>query len=180
MALRDPSTIQRAERVGLGVVTPDVGLAVVASFMHSMAAGGSQLEALQVGVVSPFTWSTFMRQLEGSSFFGEFAEHVAAPSVPAYSKHSGRAKHVKSARTMRRKSTPAVVVEEHHREALRRQVIETVSGILGSTVALDEPLMDAGLDSLGAVELRNGLAKAAVVELPSTLVFDYPSVGALA
>ena len=35
-----------------------------------------------------------------------------------------------------------------------------------------EPLLDAGLDSLRAVELRNGLAKAMGMELPGTLGFD--------
>jgi 3-oxoacyl-(acyl-carrier-protein) synthase len=40
--------------------------------------------------------------------------------------------------------------------------------------------MDAGLDSLGAVELRNTLAQSVGMELPGTMVFDYPSVGALA
>ena len=40
--------------------------------------------------------------------------------------------------------------------------------------------MAAGLDSLGAVEVRNSVERKMGTELPSTLVFDYPSVQAMA
>jgi acyl carrier protein len=41
-------------------------------------------------------------------------------------------------------------------------------------------LLAAGLDSLGAVELRNSLEGSLQLQLPGTLVFDYPSVSAIA
>ena len=46
-------------------------------------------------------------------------------------------------------------------------------------MAIDEPLIDAGLDSLSAVELNDAISNAVGIELPSTMMFDYPSVGAM-
>ena len=58
-------------------------------------------------------------------------------------------------------------------------VREAVRGILGTDVGAGEPLMAAGLDSLGAVELQSSLERQLGLKLPSTLVFDYPTVAAL-
>ena len=40
--------------------------------------------------------------------------------------------------------------------------------------------MQAGLDSLGAVELRSAVCSAFGVDLAATFVFDYPTVAAMA
>ena len=62
------------------------------------------------------------------------------------------------------------------------EIVETVSDVALSLIGVesldaDEPLMDAGLDSLAAVEFGNTLAKEfSGVALPSTLMFDFPSV----
>jgi NADPH:quinone reductase-like Zn-dependent oxidoreductase/3-oxoacyl-(acyl-carrier-protein) synthase len=61
-------------------------------------------------------------------------------------------------------------------------VLEMVKRTAGGVVDADAPLMEAGVDSLGAVELRNQLqgAAGAGLSLPSTLVFDHPTARQLA
>jgi len=61
-------------------------------------------------------------------------------------------------------------------------VLEMVRRTAGGFVDADAPLMEAGVDSLGAVELRNQLQSAAGegAKLPSTLVFDHPTARGLA
>ena len=54
------------------------------------------------------------------------------------------------------------------------------AGLLGAEVGASTPLMEAGLDSIGAVELRNAVSAKLGVELPATVTFDYPTISALA
>jgi len=60
------------------------------------------------------------------------------------------------------------------------KVAGIVTTVLGTEVGHDQPLMAAGLDSLGAVELRNALAAAFGTDLPPTVTLDYPTIAALA
>lgn len=59
-------------------------------------------------------------------------------------------------------------------------VSSTLAGLLGTAVPTDEPLMAAGLDSLGAIELRNSLQQALGMELPASLAMDQPTPSAIA
>ncbi|MEP5152676.1 type I polyketide synthase [Planktotalea sp.] len=61
-----------------------------------------------------------------------------------------------------------------------RDLAARALGTDGAQIDLNSPLMDMGLDSLVAVELRNTIAETLGVRLPSTLLFDYPSITKLA
>ncbi|MFI0937168.1 type I polyketide synthase, partial [Streptomyces sp. NPDC021019] len=69
-----------------------------------------------------------------------------------------------------------------------RVVLELVRGLLATLLGHDAParvdetrgFLDAGVDSLTAVELRNRLSAATGTQLPATLMFDYPTPAVLA
>jgi acyl carrier protein len=100
----------------------------------------------------------------------EFAA-AAAPAAPA----AGPSRRQRAARR-----SAAAAPAAASAAALQEQVAAAVSSILGTEVQPDAPLMSSGLDSLGSVELRNSLEAALGLQLPPTLVFDYPSTAAIA
>uniref|UniRef100_UPI00357158D1 SDR family NAD(P)-dependent oxidoreductase n=1 Tax=Dactylosporangium sucinum TaxID=1424081 RepID=UPI00357158D1 len=78
----------------------------------------------------------------------------------------------------------AALSPQERTAALAALVSGQVAAVLGFSSAAslpqDRAFTELGFDSLTAVELRNGLAGAVGLRLPATLVFDYPSVDALA
>ena len=59
-------------------------------------------------------------------------------------------------------------------------VVGMIEEIASHAVSADAPLMEAGIDSLGAVELRNQLQRATHSDVPSTMMFDHPTARQLA
>ena len=63
---------------------------------------------------------------------------------------------------------------------VKRKLREIANVILGMDVPPQQPLMEAGLDSLAATEMHNAISTSfREHELPATFVFDYPTIDAM-
>ncbi|MCF1597400.1 type I polyketide synthase, partial [Streptomyces muensis] len=78
----------------------------------------------------------------------------------------------------------AALPADARQEAVLDLVRGRVAAVLGHTgagaIAPERAFNDIGFDSMAAVELRNQLTRTTGLRLPSTLVFDHPSPGAVA
>lgn len=148
-----------------------------------MAAGGDVNARLQAGGFSLITL------VEGMSALEVAMTHLAHPSfavakvqwsrfstnsseTPAFFQELDlRPRESKSAAAT---STPARAVATSALTTDR--VVEIAQHLIGNSVDADVPLLEAGLDSLGAVELKNSLQSySGTGVLPSSLVYDHPT-----
>jgi len=58
--------------------------------------------------------------------------------------------------------------------------LQSENGFQKSTAHVNTAAMQAGLDSLGAVDFRNAVSGAFAMDIPATAAFDYPTIAALA
>ena len=77
----------------------------------------------------------------------------------------------------------AAALPNRRKAVLQEHVARLAATVLGvpdaARIDVGQPLQELGLDSLMAVDLRNRLGRAVDGMLPVTLLFEYPSVGAL-
>ncbi len=153
---------------GVGTIAPKQGIQILEqAFQHSNA---------QIAVV-PINWSQFMQRFPGDtapSFLTELAREAGS-----------------------RLKTEQAAVEQFEflaqlqtgtprkrQELLLAHLVDLVAKVLGlSSSHRLEPhqgFFDIGMDSLTSIELRNRLQTSLGRSLPSTLIFDYPTLDALA
>ena len=148
--------------------------------------GLDALEVLAAGapaqvVASPMDWRTYLSQWKGNApkFYEEILSDDKAPA-PVRVASTGREGRDDAFLERLEAAPPGA-----RRDMLSDFIALTVARVLGrqgETIDPHQPLNEMGLDSLLAVELRNRLGTALGITrgLPATLVFDCPTVDALA
>ena len=166
MAAVDPSTRSRVEKTGLCLVSASSGMSVLFGLLSSSIAKA----VAPVHAAVPFSWQRFLSwqsktfgpESKVPEFYDEFLLESKAVSVEF--------EHVPGGAPS---ASPVGSASVH------MAVQEAVVAVVGHEVGDDEPLMAAGVDSLGAVELSSSLSQSLGAQLPGTLVFDYPTASAL-
>jgi NAD(P)-dependent dehydrogenase (short-subunit alcohol dehydrogenase family)/acyl carrier protein len=152
----------RLEARGLRSLSPEEGRA---HFLDVLEAGDGQI------VVSPIDWKLYADAFPAARRASLFA-HIRASAAPAASEISTF-----------RAALLAEDVGRRRRELMESHLQEQVARVLRlapSRVERGKPLRTLGLDSLMALELRNRLESTLELKLPATLVWNFPTITALA
>ncbi|MFF3241521.1 type I polyketide synthase, partial [Micromonospora sp. NPDC002931] len=163
---------EQLRRRGLRVMPP--GLAM-AGLRHALAAGDAAVTVVDVD------WATFhplFTALRPSPLLADLPAVRALAAAPAAAPDPAAPAGRDLLTELR--GLPA----EERRAALLEMVRVDAAKVLGhpsgDAIDADRGFLDLGLDSLTAVELRNLLTAATGHELPTTVVFDYPTPAGLA
>jgi myxalamid-type polyketide synthase MxaB len=158
MAVRNQQVIERLERIGMGAIASHQGLQVLEELLLE--------QPVRVGVV-PLNWSRFGEdQWTASSFFTNFTKVSEQPS-----KQQGAVefrKQLEAAQLRERKALLVAHVSSHTAQLLGWNPSNPLDQKRG--------FFAMGMDSLTSIELRNRLQTSLGSSLPSSLLFDYPTV----
>jgi len=156
---------QRFADYGIEAIGLDAGMALCGRLLAT--AGG-------VRMILPVRWTQYVERLHAGRTPALYRELLAAPAtaVPtAAAPAAALAQRLAAAPMETRRATL---------EAELRAIVAAVLGIADARqVGPRQRLFELGLDSLGAVELRNRLAAALGKPLRATLLFDFPTLEAL-
>ena len=149
------------------------GLSAFGPSQAFSALGRLMDQDLAYGLIANINWARFFANAPAGLALEPF-EAFAPKTAPAFKTEielSERAKLKALPQAARRQALELLIAE---------RVRELMGLPVGQVIETETPLRSAGLDSLMAVELRNGLARLGGAPLPVTLVFDHPTIAAIA
>ncbi len=141
------------------------------AFMYAL-----QLEAPQLCVL-PITWATYGRQFSTANP-PAFLSKLIMKSHAA--KSEATPPQAEMSFEQRLQNTPPEKRESLILAHVREQAVKILGVPASRRVEVSQPLREMGLDSLMTVELRNALSTTLGRPLPGSLVFDYPTLAAMA
>ena len=168
-AAQGSSAVARLRRLGFETLSAQRGLEALRWVMKGSGPGAVQ-------TVGTLDWAVLLRgqTAPSSTLFEEMSEAVSGDG------RVDQPGEARSALGIRADVLPAKTPGAGAQTELLAVVLKAASALTGAELAADEPVMAAGLDSLGALELRNALVAQLGLQLPATLAFDYPTPFAMA
>ncbi|MGO4618118.1 type I polyketide synthase [Nocardia sp. 2YAB30] len=163
--MTDAADFARLRRQGFAPLSAAEGMAL---FDAALASGRSAFVAARVD-----------RTALTETGHGELRAIMRGLTPPAYrravapaSESSGLVAQLRGRSTAEREQ---IIVE-----MIRVQAAAVLGHAGADSIAVDKPFSGIGFDSLGVLEFRNRLAEATGLTLPSTLMYDHPTVAAVA
>ncbi|UKP00620.1 type I polyketide synthase [Nostoc sp. UHCC 0870] len=146
---------------GIGEITPDQGIDIL-EFLLTQS-------STQVGVI-PINWSELLKQKLSSPFFSDFYNQTSATTT-----QNQTSQLIEQIKTLGIKERISY---------LRNYLQTAVSQVLGSSSSqlpdVQLGFFDMGMDSLMMIELRSRLETSLKQTIPSTVLFEHPTINALA
>ena len=160
-------TRSHLELHGIGIINPDAGLAALDRIMQCP-------DLTQVGVV-PVDWSQMARHVPASDRLLVDLLPKSQDVERASTKKLTEGEWRKQLRDLPSGAREAALVS-----MLQHELGRVLGFSSNELPAIDRGIFDLGIDSLMSVELKNRLVRNLGVEIPSTLLFQYPTISALA
>ncbi|MBX9789162.1 MAG: type I polyketide synthase [Pirellulales bacterium] len=169
---------RRFAAAGIELIPPSDGLVALGRLLDQPEADVAVL---------PVDWAKFLAHSSPGQEPAMLRELAASSRASAARRERGAVSQTSSATAQRDSAAPAdasPAAAARTRENWQAAILDAATRVLGTDsgkqLASDQPLTEQGLDSLLAIELVGALRKLTGRNLPAALVFDYPTIDALA